>query len=148
MGEVASNAPIGAANAHNGTPAHAGGSIGINQGQIYALPAVNASTGQRYFTTQFVPTGQTPPDGAVPLADALAQFRGMATMPAGAQPALGSETGPSATAPTIASTASAGGQGLNWAQTAARSYPQFLAPGQSFNAGPRILLKRAAWCVC
>lgn len=147
MGEAASNAPLGAANADNGTPAHAGGSIGTNQGQIYALPAVNAATGQRYFTTQFVPTGQTPPDGAVPLADALAQFRGLATMPAGAQPALGSETGPSATAPTIGSTVLAGGQGLNWAQTAARSYPQFLAPGQSFNAGPRDLTQ-AGSMVC
>ena len=68
-------------------------------------------------------------------------------MPAGAQPALDSETGPSATAPTIASTASARGQGLNWAQTAARSYPQFLAPGQSFNAGPRDLTQ-AGSMVC
>ena len=88
MGEAASNAPLGAANAHNGTPAHAGGSIGINQGQIYALPAVNASTGQRYFTTQFVPGKRRPMGGA--FGRCLAQFRGMATMPTGAQPALGS----------------------------------------------------------
>ena len=91
--------------------------------------------------------GQTPPDGAVPLADALAQFSGMATMSAGTHPANGSGTAPTATAPTTGSASSAGEQELNWAQTAARSYPQFLAPGQSFNAGPRDLTQ-AGSMVC
>ena len=147
IGEVASNASLGTVNADNRTIAHAGGSTGANPGQIYALPAVNSSTGQRYFTTQFVPMGQTPPDGAVPLADALAQFNSMAPMSAGIQPANGSGTGPTATAPAIGSTLPDEGQRQNWAETAARSYPQFLAPGQSFNAGPRDLTQ-AGSMVC
>ena len=147
MGEASVNAPLGATNTDNRTIAHAGGSTGANTGQIYALPAVNSSTGQRYFTTQFVPTGQTPPDGAVPLAVALAQFNSMAPMSAGAQPAEGIGAGPTAAVHTAGSTSSAGGQGQNWAQSAARSYPQFLAPGQSFNAGPRDLTQ-AGSMVC
>ena len=91
--------------------------------------------------------GQTPPDGAVPLADALAQFNSMAPMSASIQPTESSGAGTSAIAPTIGSTLPAGGQGQNWAETAARSYPQFLAPGQSFIAGPRDLTQ-AGSMVC
>ena len=94
------------------------------------------------------PHGQTPPDGAVPLADALAQFnRHGDNVCRRATRKWTVATGPTATAPTIGSTVSAGGQELNWAQTAARSYPQFLAPGQSFNAGPRDLTQ-AGSMVC
>ena len=158
MNGAPSTNPFGASNADGVGVTSTGMGVRAEPGQIYAIPSVNPSTGQRYFSTQFVANGQTPPAGAVPLADALAQVGdpqqgGALAVPAGvSQQASGTAPGgrtqaarsPSTTRSLQSQPPSSSefvGQPIDLAASAAQSYPQFLAPGQSFTAGPRDLAR-------